>query len=70
METGLRLALPGTILFACIWLGFTFRYETQVWGNTVMVHDRWRGTVERCAGGATRSRCLTVLSVGMRPIGD
>lgn len=65
---GIRLALPGSILLACLWFGLMFRYDTQVWGASMLVHDRWFGTVERCAGGGRSSICLPVLEAGMQPI--
>jgi len=69
MRYALRFALPGSILLACLWAGLMFRYDMQVWGGTVMVHDRWFGTVERCVGGGGKSSiCLPVLEAGMQPI--
>lgn len=68
MRYALRLALPGSILLASFWLGLVFRYDMQVWGATVLVHDRWRGTVERCVGNDTTSRCRPLLGAGMQPV--
>lgn len=67
MRYALRLALPGSILLASLWLGLVFRYDTQVWGTTILVHDRWLGTVDRCIVGAGASRCWPVLAAGMQP---
>ncbi|TIO76165.1 MAG: hypothetical protein E5X74_21500 [Mesorhizobium sp.] len=66
VEKGLRLALLGTILLACLGAGLVFRYDTQVWGTSVLVHDRWFGTVERC--DAVSGRCRPVLAAGMQPV--
>jgi hypothetical protein len=62
------LALSGSILLASLWLGIVFRYDTQVWGNSVLVHDRWFGTLERCAGGGKSSICVPLLGAGMQPL--
>ncbi|RXT49434.1 hypothetical protein B5V01_05935 [Mesorhizobium erdmanii] len=63
---GFRLALPASMLVASLWAGLMFRYDTQVWGNSVLVHDRWFGTLERC--DVVSSRCRLVLEAGMQPI--
>lgn len=68
VENALRLALPGAVLLAGLWLSLTFRYDAQVWGNSVLVHDRWLGTLERCVDNAGISRCRPMLNTGMLPI--
>lgn len=67
----LHLALPASIVFGTIWLGLTFRYEVVAQGVTVLVQDRWTGTLERCwgvSGAPTQSRCIPALAGGMKPI--
>jgi len=62
------LVLAGSIVFGAAWVGFTFRYDVKAWGGTAMVHDRLRGTVERCMGNGKATRCLPLLAPGMQPI--
>lgn len=62
------LMLAASIVFGTVWAGLMFRYDVAAWGGTVMVHDRFRGTVVRCVGDPTVSRCFPLLATGMRPI--
>lgn len=62
------LVLAASVVFAAVWLSFIFRYNVEVWGRAIIVHDRLRGTVERCAGGRTNSRCFPLLTRGMHPV--
>lgn len=62
------LVLAGSIVFAAVLVGLEFRYDVTVWGATTMVHDRFRGTVERCGGNGKTTRCFPLLAPGMQPI--
>lgn len=62
------LALPLSILVVGGVMATVFRYETHASGMMVIVHDRWTGAVSRCAGGGSQSRCLPLLSSGMKAI--
>lgn len=64
----LRLALPLSIILVGGVLVTMFRYETHVTGMRVMVHDRWTGAVSLCIGNGSQSRCLPLLSPGMKAI--